>query len=535
MRPILLRCLPLLSLVGVVACGQEGTLTTIGPIEQAAATAGGKDALSNAKSESVTASGERSEPGQSMAPGANPTALGAFTYTLNHDAVGDRMTIAKMQGSLIGAPLMYSEVVSADAGYFNGKDNVNAQADQSTMTSARIAAVKKHQRLFHPHLLLRRALQDPSIVTLKGEVMFQGAAHYEVALADTFQPIRLFINKASGVVSKLETVEDDPIRGDVTLEVVFNDYKVVSGISLPHKVTLNLAGIKIHEETRSAITINPTLMDSAFAIPDALKRPKDQKDAERGEAISEYLNRFAALGFSADLDQSTSVQASLVAPGAKAWHITGGAHHTLAIEMNAEIVVVEAPVDDARSRAVIAKIKELIPGKPIKWLINTHHHDDHAGGVRTYVAEGATVVTAASNEAYLKTMFSASHSVRPDALQQKPTTAKIQAVGSAGYEISDTGLSLRKIKVMPVRNSHAEGMLVVHVSDLALLFVADLYSPGFFPPNAVIPVPAFKQFATELYQVLTTDLKALSVLLVVGGHGAGTATVATLKLNAGVN
>ena len=117
-----------------------------------------------------------------------------------------------------------------------------------------------------------------------------------------------------------------------------------------------------------------------------------------------------------DFNSGSVVKTERIAPGI--YQITGGAAHPMAIEMAKEIVVVEAPIDDDRSRAVIEKLKELIPGKPIKWIINSHFHDDRSGGLRTYVAEGAAVVTGAANVPYYQQVFSAPHALRPDALQE---------------------------------------------------------------------------------------------------------------------
>ncbi len=72
------------------------------------------------------------------------------------------------------------------------------------------------------------------------------------------------------------------------------------------------------------------------------------------------------------------------------------------VEQDDHLVIVEAPQNEARSLAVIAKAKEIAPGKPIKYLVNTHTHFDHSGGLRTYVNEGAIIVTDAANRAYLR-------------------------------------------------------------------------------------------------------------------------------------
>ena len=48
-----------------------------------------------------------------------------------------------------------------------------------------------------------------------------------------------------------------------------------------------------------------------------------------------------------------------------------------------------------------------LPGKPIKYLMLTHHHWDHANGARTFVAEGATIIVGKDNKAHFERMFSA--------------------------------------------------------------------------------------------------------------------------------
>ena len=72
-----------------------------------------------------------------------------------------------------------------------------------------------------------------------------------------------------------------------------------------------------------------------------------------------------------------------------------------AINMADGIAVFDAPVDEGQSKWVIDAAKAKYLGKPIKYLVLTHHHMDHTGGTRAYVAEGATVVTGgASSRAY---------------------------------------------------------------------------------------------------------------------------------------
>jgi glyoxylase-like metal-dependent hydrolase (beta-lactamase superfamily II) len=81
---------------------------------------------------------------------------------------------------------------------------------------------------------------------------------------------------------------------------------------------------------------------------------------------------------------SERVTADKVADGV--WFLAGGSHNSVAIEMKDQVIVVETPLYDGRAAAVLAKARELVPGKPVRTVINSHHHFDHAGGLRAAVA-----------------------------------------------------------------------------------------------------------------------------------------------------
>src|SRR5205814_463600 len=98
------------------------------------------------------------------------------------------------------------------------------------------------------------------------------------------------------------------------------------------------------------------------------------------------------------------------------WFIGGGSHNSVAIEMQDHLILVETPLNDGRSVPVIEAVKKLVPGKPIRYVVNSHAHFDHSGGLRAAVAEGATVITQAQNKTYLERAFATANTIAPDAL-----------------------------------------------------------------------------------------------------------------------
>ena len=87
------------------------------------------------------------------------------------------------------------------------------------------------------------------------------------------------------------------------------------------------------------------------------------------------------------------------------WHLTGGTHNSVAVEFKNYVVLVECPQNEARALAVFQAVKTTIPGKPIRYAVNTHHHFDHSGGLRACAAEGAIIVTQADNKPYYEKVW----------------------------------------------------------------------------------------------------------------------------------
>ena len=208
------------------------------------------------------------------------------------------------------------------------------------------------------------------------------------------------------------------------------------------------------------------------------------------------------------------------------YQMTGANAHTVAIDQSDHIVVVEGPANEARSLAVIAKIKETIPNKPIRYVINSHVHFDHSGGLRTYVDEGATVVTHQMNQPYFEQAWAAPRTLNPDRLAQSKKEAKFETVTDKKV-LTD---SKRNIEIHSIAGSgHNDAFLMIYLPKEKILIEGDAFTPG--PADA--PPPAVPNpYTVNLYeniQRLKLDVRQIAAI-----HGPRVATMADLRAAIGV-
>ena len=189
------------------------------------------------------------------------------------------------------------------------------------------------------------------------------------------------------------------------------------------------------------------------------------------------------------------------------WFIAGASHNSVAIEMDDHIVLVESPLGDYRAIPVIEQVKKLAPGKPIRYVINSHNHFDHSGGLRAAAAEGATIVTHAGNKPYFEKAFATHSSIAPDRLTSSKRKAQI-------VEVNDNMLMTdgkRTLSIMRVKDSvHNDTFLMVYLPKERLLIEADSYTP--LPPNAPPPATANANHVNLIENMQRMNLKVDKIL-----------------------
>jgi glyoxylase-like metal-dependent hydrolase (beta-lactamase superfamily II) len=238
-----------------------------------------------------------------------------------------------------------------------------------------------------------------------------------------------------------------------------------------------------------------------------LRVPADAASAARGERMAQWFLRRQAIGIPSFTDQSLSVVVTETRPGSGVFFVSGGSHNSLIVEQADHLIVVEPALYESLSQAVIAQIKSRFPGKPIRYVIVSHFHVDHGGGVRAYAAEGATVVTGEASRAHFAAILAAPHTVFPDALQNNPQQVEILAVpADGGLQLSGGAVAVYAM----TEQTHAADMVVPFIPAEGLLFVSDLFSPAAATVTAAeLPLPLQQTFSRF----------TLTVATIAGGHG----------------
>ncbi len=273
--------------------------------------------------------------------------------------------------------------------------------------------------------------------------------------ADGTQLTLVFSDK-SKLLQRIELLSDHLVFGDLTMKICYDDYRVVNSLQMPHHLVFKYGEQPFMDLKTTHFQVNTSPDPSLFEMPadkQWTKLPQPFVPKKLGEGLW-FLPVYAGLGTT---------------------------YNVMLVEFDQYFLVVDAPLFDGYSRAIGRVANSLSVGKPIKYVVTTHYHTDHIGGIGHFIASGSTIICNQKNQAFIKDLAKVKHTIYPNALTFNPKEAVIESY-TQQKTISD---GQQKVVLYEINNSpHVEEMTLVYVPAEKLLFVADLLM---VPHNGTLP------------------------------------------------
>ncbi len=486
----MLRTLAVLVAVFALAAAPAAAQDVDAVLQAAAEAMGDPESLSSIE---YSGTGWVANVGQSFTPADDwpRFEVSSYSRTIDYDARSSVETHTRRQGDYPprggGAPLVGEQtrtlLTSGEHSWMRIGDNAVPRPQD--------AEVRQLDIWLSPHGFLKAAAaaEDASAIELMLEgrpltiVTFTAMGRYRVNGT---------INEDS-LVERVLTWVPHPVLGDMIYDHRYTEYQDFDGVMFPTVLHSHQGDPSVHPGHNSMeITVSEL---RANVEPEPVEVPDAVAEAEVPPVV---------------------VRSTQMASGV--WRVSGGTHHSVAVEFNDFMAVVEAPQNEARSLGVIAELRRRVPDKPIRYVVNTHHHADHAGGLRTYVAQSATVITHEANGDFYRNVFfhPGTRSLEPDVLSSRmpwfaPNRVPAIELVSDSYTLTDGEREMHMYAVEDL--SHTGTMLIVHLPAERILINADLYSP----PRPDVDPPA----ANANMRALAANIERLDLDIArhVGVHG----------------
>ena len=266
------------------------------------------------------------------------------------------------------------------------------------------------------------------------------------------------------LIDRVETWVDHDMLGDMLVDTSYSDYKTFGTLKVPTKIVQKRGGFTYFMATVEDAVANPADLAQLLQPP--------PPTAGRGRGPAPGGPPAGGRGGAAEPPSASTKLADGV-------YKINGAYNSLAVEFKDYVIVVEGPQSIERGEAIVDEVKKLFRGKPIRYVVNTHPHSDHASGLAAFVAEGATIVTQQNNKAFFEQTFSAPRTLVGDRLAKSGRKPKVEGFAEKRVFTDDTRtLELHHITDADPENVHSDGILVAFLPKEKILFQADFTLPA---------------------------------------------------------
>ncbi len=441
---------------------------------------------------------------------------GTATFTNSWDRSKEAHRIEWLRPKAGGGTRNYTDIFSAEGGVVFGGDvnggmpkrtttNATNMQQQHSMSSVRLAALLREEE----RLQIVEAMNDnPDRVTAVPAQTVSGKTYPAAEYRGKFGNFIVMFDADTKLPAIVRTREFDVLTGDANYDAAFSDWRQVGNFKRPFKIVHTLNGQNIFDTTIESYAPNAILAADSFNLPIAIRRnaptplAADKMNWQwpiRRMANGYYLDSNAMYS-----DDGNEITLTDVGPNISL--ASGGSHNTLIVAANTYLVAFDAPGDDGLSQKVIQMAKAKYPGKNFKYVVLTHHHVDHTGGLRAYVQDGASVVVGKGNGAFFRGVLTAPATLNPYKVPGSANPTVIEVDGK--WSINDGG---RAIEAYSLDTPHATGYVIPYIPDAKMGWVTDLWNPG---PM----VAAVNPFMTNIVRGM--EKAGVTPDKFAGGHGA---------------
>jgi glyoxylase-like metal-dependent hydrolase (beta-lactamase superfamily II) len=351
-----------------------------------------------------------------------------------------------------------------------------------------------------PHGFIKAAMRANPTVSSR-QVAGRAMTVIAFAARNRFR-VEGYIN-AQHLIERIDTWTANPILGDMPIETTFSEYREFAlrqaqggpsdeskagGVRFPTRIVQRQGGFPTLEITVTEVRPNAAV---DLQPPSGGGQPARAEGHRIGDGV---------------------------------WYLAGTPEpNSQLVEFRDYTVLIESSVTEARALANLAEARRLVPNKPVRYHVNSHHHGDHAAGLRAFVAEGVTIVTHEMNRAfYEQTVLKNPHTLAPDVLAQKPRPARWVWVKDR-HGMSD---GTRMLEIYHVPNGHTVNLLMGYIRQEKLLIITDIFNdfgesrPNDPPPGLVSPY--YAALGDRVRQL------KLDVARIAPSHGKGTVAAEVL-------
>ncbi len=354
-----------------------------------------------------------------------------------HDLRGQRSSESAEDVIFGGQPVRVRGIFTKDASL--NVDYILGTVVVNPLPNAATARVNRAMR--YPEILLPAVWERLETLRYLGESQYAGQPQRVISFArqDGTQTA-LYFSAQTGLLTKSETLADHPVLGDTTDEIVYDDWRPVGKLRLPFRQINKAGGMMLADVRAASITVDGKLDESLFVAPGGLAKVEPTQPSRKVTKLSDDV------------------------------YFAPGDYNSVFVVFNDYILVLEAGSDNQSSANLIAQIKETAPGKPIRYLVSTHFHFDHIGGVRSFIAEGATIVTTPDAKSVIERAAATAHTMRPDALSRNPRAPVIETL--KGKRVFADGV--HRVELYEFSNPHCAEMIIAWLPKEKILFEADM-------------------------------------------------------------